>query len=104
MGWEDWDFWLRAALGGWKFVHLNEIAFDYRVRAGSMLSETNRHQPVLRQHIFGKAGNELLRALREQGDELDELSAKFRSWDYRVGSTIVTPLRSIKRALFGSRK
>ena len=22
MGWEDWDFWLRAAVRGWRFVHL----------------------------------------------------------------------------------
>ncbi len=102
MGYEDWDFWLRAALRGWKFLHLNEVAFDYQVRTGSMLSETSLHQPELREYIFGKTGNELLRALRNQVAQLDQLSAKY--WEYRVGSTIVAPLRSIKRAFFGPRK
>ena len=36
MGWEDWDFWMRAALRGFRFMHLAEIAFDYRVRGDSM--------------------------------------------------------------------
>jgi glycosyltransferase involved in cell wall biosynthesis len=104
MGVEDWDFWMRAALRGWKFVHLNEIAFDYRVRTGSMLSNTRQHIPKLLKHIFGKPGNELLRALRDQAEQLDKSSWILRSWDYRIGSAIVTPLRRVKRLLFGVRK
>jgi glycosyltransferase involved in cell wall biosynthesis len=103
IGWEDWDFWLRAALRGWKFFHLDEIAFDYRVRTGSMLSDTNQHQPALREYIYGKPGHEIFRLLRDQSDQLDELSSKLKSraWDYRIGSAILRPLRAIKRA-FGA--
>lgn len=54
IGWEDWEFWLRAALQGWRFFHLDEIAFDYRVRTGSMISVTKQHQPELREYVYGK--------------------------------------------------
>lgn len=37
-GWEDWEFWISAAERGWGFHHLPRVAFDYRVRPGSMLS------------------------------------------------------------------
>jgi glycosyltransferase involved in cell wall biosynthesis len=37
-GFEDWDFWLSIAEAGWRFVHLPEVLFDYRVRSGSMSS------------------------------------------------------------------
>ncbi|MFH0907454.1 MAG: glycosyltransferase [bacterium] len=35
-GYEDWDFWLAVARKGWKFHHIPEVMFDYRVRADSM--------------------------------------------------------------------
>jgi GT2 family glycosyltransferase len=37
-GWEDWDLWIGAAGRGWRFHHLPKVAFDYRVRPGSMIS------------------------------------------------------------------
>jgi len=97
MGFEDWDFWMRVALQGWAFVHLDEIAFDYRVRSGSMLSETKRHKKALLHYIFEKPGYELLKALRDQAVRLDEISCNFQSVDYRIGNTIMRPLRKVKR-------
>lgn len=38
LGFEDWDLWLSAVEKGWKFYHLPEVLFDYRVRSGSMVS------------------------------------------------------------------
>lgn len=35
--WEDWEFWIAALARGWRFRHVPEIAFEYRVRPGSML-------------------------------------------------------------------
>jgi glycosyltransferase involved in cell wall biosynthesis len=35
-GSEDWDFWLSVAETGWRFVHIPEVLFDYRVRSESM--------------------------------------------------------------------
>lgn len=37
MGVEDWDFWLRLAARGARFVHVPKIAFDYRVQSDSMI-------------------------------------------------------------------
>jgi glycosyltransferase involved in cell wall biosynthesis len=41
LGYEDWDFWLSAVSKGWKFYHIPEVTFDYRVRSGSMISKCN---------------------------------------------------------------
>ncbi|MFB2833547.1 glycosyltransferase [Floridanema evergladense] len=38
LGYEDWDLWLGAATQGWKFYHIPEVMFDYRVREDSMVS------------------------------------------------------------------
>ena len=35
--WEDWELWIAALERGWRFRHLPEVAFEYRVRPGSML-------------------------------------------------------------------
>ena len=40
-GWteRDWELWIQAAERGWRFHHLPYLAFDYRVRPGSLLSQ-----------------------------------------------------------------
>jgi glycosyltransferase involved in cell wall biosynthesis len=35
LGWEDWDFWLSVAEKGWRFVHVPEVLFDYRLHGES---------------------------------------------------------------------
>jgi glycosyltransferase involved in cell wall biosynthesis len=94
MGWEDRDFWLRAAARGWGFHHLNEIAFDYRVRRGSMLEGTLGHADELSRHIFGKPSDMATHALREHAMASRRLK---ESKDYRVGRVIVEPARQVKR-------
>jgi hypothetical protein len=103
MGWEDWDYWMRVALRGWNFLHIDEIAFDYRVSGGSMNNETKRHISELTAYIFNKPGNSVLKALRNQSLESEGLCRIQKSWDYRVGHSIISPLRSMKRLLFNSR-
>jgi glycosyltransferase involved in cell wall biosynthesis len=106
MGWEDWDFWLRAAASGWGFSHLNEIAFDYRVRSGSMIEETNRHQDELLAYIFSKPHNQAVRLIREQSFDNELLMQRIRnlenSRDYRLGRLVLSPLRLLKRHLLKS--
>jgi glycosyltransferase involved in cell wall biosynthesis len=41
LGYEDWDFWLSAAEKGWKFYHITEVLFEYRIRSDSMVSFCN---------------------------------------------------------------
>jgi glycosyltransferase involved in cell wall biosynthesis len=46
---EDWDFWIRAGAAGFKFYHIKETLFDYRVRKNSLMGEldNNRFQQIL---------------------------------------------------------
>ncbi len=41
IGHEDWEFWIRIAQLGWKFFHLNEELYYYRVMPGSLITSTN---------------------------------------------------------------
>ena len=103
MGWEDWDYWMRVALRGWRFMHLDEIAFDYRVRQNSMINDTNRHTRELSAYIFNKPGNDVLKALKSQGEEIEQLLRIRDSLDYRVGRLILSPVRKTRRLLSGLR-
>lgn len=62
---QDWDLWISILEEGWQAGLLPETLFDYRVRAGSMYSETRkparfarissmiyaRHEELFRQHL-----------------------------------------------------
>jgi glycosyltransferase involved in cell wall biosynthesis len=47
MGVEDWDFWLRTAFKGYRFVYINEVLFDYRVLKNSMLRSIDNDRKML---------------------------------------------------------
>ena len=103
MGWEDWDFWLRAALRGWRFIHLEEIAFDYRVRTGSRLSVADKQASENCRYMFSKkelAGIGLLRPeLLTLRSELHRLGTIEKSLDYRLGRRLADPMRKVRNAL-----
>ncbi len=40
---EDWEFWIRLFKAGWEFVYLDKALFDYRIRTGSLMSQTSPH-------------------------------------------------------------
>ena len=44
MGVEDWEFWLNAYTRGFKFLHLDMVAFDYAYRKGSMLGNVKKEE------------------------------------------------------------
>lgn len=50
MGYEDWDFWIRACINGYQFYHDTDALYYYRVAESSMLTNANqaenRHQLV----------------------------------------------------------
>ncbi|MGX9963286.1 glycosyltransferase [Roseomonas sp. F4] len=58
-GFEDWDFWLRAALAGWRGRHLPASGFQYRKRAESMLASSERQRGV----ILGQMRNRMAKQL-----------------------------------------
>jgi glycosyltransferase involved in cell wall biosynthesis len=99
LGWEDWEFWMRVAMRGWSFFHLDEIAFDYRVRQDSMVKETVQYGSEIVEYIFNKPEYTILKALRDRAMEVERLLHFETSWDYKVGSSIVMPFRIIRRRL-----
>jgi glycosyltransferase involved in cell wall biosynthesis len=40
-GFEDWEFWIRIGETKWKFHHINESLFDYRIREGSVSDQVS---------------------------------------------------------------
>lgn len=43
-GWEDWDLWISMAERGWRFHHLPETGFEYRVVHGSLSEDCSREE------------------------------------------------------------
>jgi glycosyltransferase involved in cell wall biosynthesis len=41
IGFEDWEFWIRAGGAGYKFQFINQVFFDYRVNSNSLLASKN---------------------------------------------------------------
>lgn len=37
MGFEDWDFWLKSSVNNFKFYHIQDVCFQYRVLESSMI-------------------------------------------------------------------
>jgi FtsZ-binding cell division protein ZapB len=78
--WEDWELWVSAAERGWRFHRLPEVAFEYRVRPGSMLDlagQQNRWRAafghVYRKHraLYGEHLAEVLLAAKAQVFAID---------------------------------
>ncbi len=66
--WEDWDLWIRASVAGWRFHKLPGVTFDYRVRPGSLISETDAPEiaEALVARVVEKNRELYLRKLRER--------------------------------------
>ncbi|MCO6483498.1 MAG: glycosyltransferase [Flavobacteriales bacterium] len=76
MGYEDWDFWLRAGVAGASFHKVPEILFNYRVRGGSMIKEAALHLDQVTAYIFNKPE---LRNLAGVRNTLQALRAKAKA-------------------------
>jgi glycosyltransferase involved in cell wall biosynthesis len=55
VGYQDWAFWMAiAATENWSFYHIDDIVFDYRIRQGSMVSNTKRYHYALSDYMLAK--------------------------------------------------
>jgi glycosyltransferase involved in cell wall biosynthesis len=53
VGYQDWAFWLAiAATENWGFYHIDDVVFDYRIRSGSMVSNTKRYHYEMLDHML----------------------------------------------------
>ena len=90
LGWEDWDFWLRASIKGWRFVRLNDVAWEYRVRPGSMLSNVNMNAKVMDDYLFTRTELAPLGRIRADVHRLLNIE---QSMEYRLGRVLLAPVR-----------
>jgi len=77
-GLEDWDLWLRIVEHGGAFVHLDQVAFDHRVREGS--ATTHWSDPERRRKVVARIA-EAHRGLYEA--HLGEMVA-LADWELRA--------------------
>lgn len=54
LGYEDWDFWVRATQAGYKVKTIPECLFYYRKHGDSMITETTKHHQELHAYIKNK--------------------------------------------------
>lgn len=105
-GYEDWEFWISVTKNDWKVYVIEEFLFNYRKKENSMLQTTNlfyeeeNYKYVLNKHKelykedFNKTVDFLLQlSLRYKKNEVKRLN----SIDYRLGYTILKPLRFLKK-------
>ena len=100
MGWEDWDFWLRAFFKGFKFHHINKVLFEYRMRGDSMIQTTKNHQEELVSYIFNKPELSDARELRNSFQRLYAIKNSkedfHRSFAYRLSRKFYKTFRPKK--------
>jgi glycosyltransferase involved in cell wall biosynthesis len=108
VGWEDWDFCLRAAYFGASFVHLPKVGFDYRVRNDSLRLKAHEHASDLVNYIFGKPEMACYRLVREMDEQAHILRTGIRSMEdlvqgvqrsrsYRLGRGLLAPARLLRK-------
>lgn len=54
LGYEDWDFWMRATHAGYKVVTVPEYLFFYRKHGVSMVTEAIKNHNQLKQYMLSK--------------------------------------------------
>jgi glycosyltransferase involved in cell wall biosynthesis len=114
MGWEDWDFWLRAAYYNASFVHLPKVGFDYRVRNDSVRVKVHEHASDLVHYMFGKPELACYKLVREMDAQAHILRTGIRSMEdlvqgvqrsrsYRLGHSLLAPARLLRKLWGGFR-
>lgn len=97
MGFEDWDFWLRCALQGANFYHLNEVTFDYRVRKNSMITETYDKYDIILGYMMDKKELSIMKPVKEVYIEANNAKHLRNSMEYRIGKLFLKPIRIFQK-------
>ena len=57
IGYEDWDFWLRATKAVYKVVTIPEYLFFYRKHGTSMVTNAIKNHNQIKQYMLSKLTN-----------------------------------------------
>ena len=104
-GFEDWEFYIRLLSSGGIAYVIPEVLFNYRIRKNSTSIRANKIKYDLRRYVLNKHQNlynhhhliyadYLLKLIeREEYEKLKNL----KRLEYRIGQTLLRPLRFVKR-------
>lgn len=107
-GWEDWEFYIRLMQLGGRCEVIPEILFNYRKRKNTTTSRANANKKELWSYILlkhkalyisnyeGLVDFFLQRIEREEFEKVKNI----QRIDFRIGRTLLRPLRLIKQKLF----
>lgn len=103
-GYEDWEFYLRVCALGWKVHVIPEVLFFYRQHIVSRRKEMNIRENENKKYIFIKNKTIYLeyyeafvdRYLLSCNKEKAENNKYSNTIDYKIGATILKPLRMVK--------
>ena len=51
---EDWELWLRLYKQGWQFIFIDKILFTYRIRQGSLITQTEDAYKKIIAYLYSK--------------------------------------------------
>lgn len=106
-GFEDWEFYIRLIESGGEAYVIPEVLFNYRIRKNSTTARANKikynlrhfilnkHQNLYKEHHLAYADYLLKMIEREEFEKLKNLERL----EYRIGFTLLRPLRWLKRKL-----
>ncbi|MFV5688929.1 glycosyltransferase family 2 protein [Flavobacterium sp. ZT3R25] len=103
-GYEDWEFYLRVCSLGWKVHIVEEVLFFYRQSISSRSAGINQVNKEAKKYIYIKNKDiycahyeELIEQFLMASDLEKGEIYKFRNTiDYKLGASVLKPLRSIK--------
>lgn len=116
MFWEDWNFWIGALDTQWKFHHLDETMFYYRIREGESLrskfhyreDEVKKYIACRYGHVYQKYFGELwekvryiddIEYIKSLEDEIVNLHEIISEAEKSISWKITKPLRKLNSIL-----
>ena len=105
-GYEDWEYHVAITKNGWDAYVINEYLFNYRNKQNSVSEISNKYYEEMNtKYVFLKHNDVYENDFEGVIDYLIKLTNKYKnneikrlnSIDYRMGKTILKPLRFIKK-------
>ncbi len=94
-GLEDWDFWLRCAINGARFYHLDEIGYEYRVRDDSKTATVKDKHDSIINYIQQKKELSIISEVSKSYLHAEELRRIKNSRSYRWMNHILNKIKKI---------
>jgi glycosyltransferase involved in cell wall biosynthesis len=105
LGFEDWEFFIKLLKNGGYAHVINEVLFNYQVREGSTTEKIKnlkhdkfRHIILKHQDIYKECFPDIINDLFRRIENVEtKIERKDKSIDYRLGNSLLLPMRKIKK-------